>query len=1409
MIRFLIISILFIFNLFFYIETSYASVENYELKFSAGYRVSKKLILSKDSADWKTTVWIYHKGDNIPGLKVYSDNYSQIYITGKPEKIGTYKITYKKPGLLYNDYANIIIHIDEEHLNINNDHLKPAQVGKPYYYELDFSGGMGPYSWSAVPLPEGLRINDYGEISGTPKEKFGGFVTFTATDAIGTKTSVDLYLSVKPADLAIVTEKLPASRIGDAYHYKMEFSGGSAPYHWSATGLPVGLSISQDGIISGTPAESFDGDISIHVRDYYGDNVTKRIGLQISETGLVISTSDLPSGKVGVDYQHQLSATGGSAPYHWSAEGLPAGLQLTTDGMIHGTPKQSFADDVTFQMTDDKAGKVIKRIGLKISAADLVITTSDLPSGKVGVDYQYQLSGAGGTAPYQWSAEGLPAGLQLTTDGMIHGTPQQSFAGDVMIKVSDDKTGNATKRIGLKISAADLVITTSDLPSGKVGVDYQYQLSGAGGSAPYQWSAEGLPAGLQLTTDGMIHGTPQQSFAGDVMIKVSDDKTGNATKRIGLKISAADLVITTSDLPSGKVGVDYQYELSGAGGSAPYHWSAEGLPAGLQLTTDGMIHGTPQQSFADDVMIKVSDDKTGNATKRIGLKISAADLVISTSDLPSGKVGVDYQYQLSGAGGSAPYHWSAEGLPAGLQLTSDGMIHGTPQQSFAGDVMIKVSDDKTGKAIKRIGLKISAADLVITTSDLPSGKVGVDYQHQLSATGGAAPYHWSAEGLPAGLQLTADGMIRGTPKQSFAGDVMIKVSDEKVGKAIKRIGLKISAADLVITTSDLPSGKVGVDYQYQLSGAGGSAPYQWSAEGLPAGLQLTADGMIRGTPKQSFAGDVMIKVSDEKVGKAIKRIGLKISAADLVITTSDLPSGKVGVDYQYQLSGAGGSAPYQWSAEGLPAGLRVTTDGMIHGTPHQSFAGDVMIQLTDSAGVTVRKNQSLSIAGLPLFQAQNHHLVIIQGATGSVDLVGKVSGAVVTSANIVTHDNVHSGKAWIEHGKNKQILFFTASPNFSGKTEINYRLVSGDRFSNIASVSIDVLARPDPATDQDVVGLVNAQVQSANRLVQMQNRNFQQRLEQFNDADECLQDSIGLSIGLDGAKLEPKLPSSIICSQRNYALWTAGEINLAKSPNGEASKSMKHNSIGVSGGIDYRINSSFIAGLGIGYGKDTSNIGNKGTKNRAKQLAFVTYGSYRPDENIFLNGILGYGWLNFQSDRHVVLTGQKALGERNGHQIFGSLALGYTFRHENWILAPYLKGEAAFTRLASFTEKGAGLYNLRYDRQSVNMQSLTLGLRGEYIVPTTWGDMKTKARVEYVHDFSGSSRSRLGYSDMGGLMPFVINGASDKKDHLRFELGLDTCIMNDWMAGFGYSSQISTSGGTPEHGFKWKLSKGF
>ena len=95
-----------------------------------------------------------------------------------------------------------------------------------------------------------------------------------------------------------------------------------------------------------------------------------------------------------------------------------------------------------------------------------------------------------------------------------------------------------------------------------------------------------------------------------------------------------------------------------------------------------------------------------------------------------------------------------------------------------------VSPGSTELAISNVDGQASSAftvfaDLVVTTSSLPSGTVGHSYSSHLSATGGESPYTWRVKSghLPPGLKLSSGGVVSGSPTTAGSYSFTVAVTD--------------------------------------------------------------------------------------------------------------------------------------------------------------------------------------------------------------------------------------------------------------------------------------------------------------------------------------------------------------------------------------------------------------------------------------------------------------------------------------------------------------------------------------------------------------------------------------------------------------------------------------------------------
>jgi hypothetical protein len=906
-------------------------------------------------------------------------------ISGRPTATGDYgfRVTVRDVLLRSDDRQfNLTVVGAVAPLSITTGSLPAGTTGVAYNQSLAASGGTTPYTWSVIAgsLPPGLSLSGTGDITGTPTAQ--GSFSFTArvADSGGRSATRALQIVIEPPPPAITTTSLAGGRVGVAYSASLAAAGGTTPYAWaiSAGSLPAGLSLSGN-TISGTPTAAGNSDFTVRVTDATNRTDSRALQISIAPPAVSVSTTSLPGATVGAAYSQSLSATGGTLPYTWaiSAGSLPAGLSLSGN-TISGTPTTAGSSSFTVRVTDAANQTDSRPLQISVAPPAVAISTTSLPGATLGSGYSQSLSATGGTAPYTWSiaAGSLPPGI-LLSGNTISGTPNATGNFDFTARVTDAANQTATQALRITVAAPAVTITTVAMPSATVGSEYSQALSAAGGTAPYTWaiSAGSLPAGLSLNGN-TISGTPTAAGSSDFTVRVTDAASQTATQAPRITVNPPALNVTTSALPPGTVAAAYSQSLAASGGTGPYTWaiSAGSLPAGLSLSGN-TISGTPTTAGNSEFTVRVTDSANQNATRALSITINAAPApTITTTSVPGGGVNVPYYAGLLASGGTPPYSWAVTSgsLPAGVTLSSAGEISGTPTASGSFDFTVTVTDAARSTASRALRIVVSGAPPSITTTSPGGGRVGTEYSGTLSATGGTAPYTWSIVGgsLPPGLNLSGSGLITGTPTAAGSFDFTARVVDAENRSDSRPLQIVITAAQnpITITTTSLPQGTTNSAYSQSLSATGGTAPYSWAVTGgnLPPGINIAGNGAVSGTPTSTGTFSFTVRVTDAANVSQTASLQIVIAAGTPPpsITTSSLPGGTVDAAYSQSAGASGGTPPYTWSlASGsLPAGLNLSSSGVISGTPTASGTSSFGLRVTDAAGQSATRDLQIVIA---------------------------------------------------------------------------------------------------------------------------------------------------------------------------------------------------------------------------------------------------------------------------------------------------------------------------------------------------------------------------------------------------------------------------------------------------------------
>jgi len=351
-------------------------------------------------------------------------------------------------------------------------------------------------------------------------------------------------------------------------------------------------------------------------------------------------------------------------------------------------------------------------------------------------------------------------------------------------------------------------------PVGETGKPYSKQLDGTGGcgpALPYQYKILGgsLPPGLSMSSSGLISGTPTVGGGWSFWVELRDQDppsaswciVSSAQREFSITVVQGLNIKQNALSPKATfVNEPYSFQLTADGGGSQV-WSIKSgsLPAGMGLSSNGLISGTPTATGDFTFVVQVTDT---NRTDTETYTLSVVErLKIAAPGSAAGEIGVPYALALKSTGGRPAVTWSLpEGvLPTGLVLNpATGEITGTPTVAGAYPLKVQVTDTLGLTATVDVPLTV-AARLAAVKKPLPAAKVGKLYNPRLKATGGVGPLKWNILGgkpgfLPAGIKFNAKtGAFSGTPTKAGVYRLRMQVVDKLGIKSAIGIILKVSA----------------------------------------------------------------------------------------------------------------------------------------------------------------------------------------------------------------------------------------------------------------------------------------------------------------------------------------------------------------------------------------------------------------------------------------------------------------------------------------------------------------------------------------------------------------------------------------------------------------------------------------
>lgn len=513
-----------------------------------------------------------------------------------------------------------------------------------------------------------------------------------------------------------------------------------------------------------------------------------------------------------------------------SASGASKSITYTPNANYFGS------DSFIVQVSDGSNGtgqSAFMTVNVTIGAINdaPVITSVPSTSGTEGVLYSYAASVSdpddanNGTA-LTWSLDAAPAGMTVSTTGLVQWTPPNGVTtADVTLRVADGGENGAvadTQSWTISLDAVNdpPVITSTAPTTATEDVQYSYKVivddpDDPNNGANLTFQLSNAPAGMVVSSTGLITWTPLEGVlsSGAVTVTVNDGGENGAGPDSEIFTVIVTPVndapqITSMAVTTATEDTLYQYAVSvsdpdDANNGTALAWSLQNAPAGMSINSTGTISWTPIEGVltSGTVTVRVQDGGENGAlpaTQNFTVTVTPVnDPVTITSAAPlTATEDVQYSYQIlvsdpDDANNGTDISFALTSAPAGMSVSSTGLVTWTPANGVltSGSVRVRVQDGLENGAVAAVqqwtvtvtpvnDAPVIGAIAGQTVEELSAFSLAVQVTDPDDANNGT-DLAWSLDAAPTGMTISSTGVISWTPGQNTAGNypVIVRVAD--------------------------------------------------------------------------------------------------------------------------------------------------------------------------------------------------------------------------------------------------------------------------------------------------------------------------------------------------------------------------------------------------------------------------------------------------------------------------------------------------------------------------------------------------------------------------------------------------------------------------------------------------------
>ena len=354
--------------------------------------------------------------------------------------------------------------------------------------------------------------------------------------------------------------------------------------------------------------------------------------------------------------------------------------------------------------------------------------------------------------------------------------------------------------------------------------------------------------------------------------------------------------------------------------------------------------------------------------------------------------------------------------------------------------------------------------------------------------------------------------------------------------------------------------------------------------------------------------------------------------------------------------------------------------------------------------------------------------------------------------------------------------------------------------------------------DKELVGIVEGQSESAKRFIYGSTNSVLERMEWYRTTkknDNIKFQDLGIDIDITNkdtypyAKLldayllkgnvskEQKLSNKNIekfinelplskylknefgMAPRKWKFWSSGYFKKGKIKLKSGKVNQEFDSDTLTIGMDKIIRKNTLFGIAIRLQDEDTDVGQSGTQIKSDAKSATIYSSWHKNSSTFIDGLIGYGYMENDLTRIVQANPSNPLtGNRGVKQYFTSIKFNKIRDKDNLTSLLFGRFDYGLSKLESFSEIG-NIQALKFEEQNLKNKSISIGALTKYKKKIKKGYFLPYGRIEFFENLTPNSEVKASYiSDPNTEYSYTVK--EDYSNSIKLELGVDLNLIDSW-----------------------------